>query len=238
MHDVRLRAGSGALVRDWGEAHARGDRVDDGPGGRHLGSGAVSVAVLGAATASDAPPSAAPLAQRSRSGGPVGALGGSVRRLPGGSARVTALLDSALESRIGSDVEAELVITGQVRARGGWQSATAVVRSVGADSTDPVGVARPGLVDPAVGEKVLLEVAPDRDASGSASSAARAGPTPGRPVNRRGRRVTRAGAGDDRRPRGEHRGARGAVGLGLRSGQAAACTRASRSSSEPTTLTR
>ncbi len=95
----------------------------------------------------------------------------------GGSARVTALLDSALESRIGSDVEAELVITGQVRARGGWQSATAVVRSVGADSTDPMGVARPGSVDPVVGEKVLLEVAPDRDASGSASSAAQAGPT-------------------------------------------------------------
>ena len=46
-----------------------------------------------------------------------------------GSVRVAALVDSALQSRIGSDrSRPSLVITGQVRSHGGWQSATAVVQ--------------------------------------------------------------------------------------------------------------
>jgi competence protein ComEC len=92
----------------------------------------------------------------------------------GGSARVAVLLSSALEPRIGSDVRAELVITGLVRSYGGWQSATAVVRSLGAAGlVDSHGTGVSGDIgDPAVGERVLLEVAPDDYASEPAAAGA------------------------------------------------------------------
>lgn len=80
-----------------------------------------------------------------------------------GNLRVVALLDGALESRVGETVEAELCITGQVRSSGGWLSATAVVRRMG-------GAGGSSYVD-AVGEAVLLEVAPAAEVAGARGSA-------------------------------------------------------------------
>ncbi|MBN1630346.1 MAG: ComEC/Rec2 family competence protein, partial [Thermoleophilia bacterium] len=79
-----------------------------------------------------------------------------------GNLRVAALTGGVLQSHIGEAIEAELCITGQVRANAGWQSATAVVRSVR-------GVA-------AAGETVLLEVEPAEDVpSGPGGGQAAAG---------------------------------------------------------------
>lgn len=68
-----------------------------------------------------------------------------------GSVRVARLLESDLQPRIGSDIQAELVVTGAVRSSRGWQSAVAVVRTVQGNSSDA-----------AVGESVLLQLAPAR----------------------------------------------------------------------------
>jgi len=85
----------------------------------------------------------------------VGLFGGYL----GGSARVMALLDSKLEHQVGSTIKADLVITGQVRSNGGWQSATAVVRgpsgNFAGSGDDPSAIAVG-----AAGEAVLLEVGP------------------------------------------------------------------------------
>lgn len=91
-----------------------------------------------------------------------------------GNVRVAALTGSSLISRIGSPVEAELVITGAVRSYAGWQSATAVVRTLSPGSAGGSAHAghSAGTTDPAVGEAVLLEVAPDYDASDEGASSA------------------------------------------------------------------
>lgn len=72
-----------------------------------------------------------------------------------GSIRVAALTSSALQPRIGDTIVAELVVTGEVRSNAGWQSAPAVVRQIG----DREGAAVDD--DPALGESVLLEIAPE-----------------------------------------------------------------------------
>ncbi len=91
----------------------------------------------------------------------IGLLGGMLA----GTLRVSTLLDGTLSSHIGARVDAEVVITGPVRARAGWQSATAVVQR----PTDTTGNARTAGLragpDPwgestGAGEKVLLEVPP------------------------------------------------------------------------------
>jgi competence protein ComEC len=91
----------------------------------------------------------------------IGLLGGMLA----GTLRVSTLLDGTLSSHIGARVDAEVVITGPVRARAGWQSATAVVQRL-TDTTGNVRTAglRAG-ADPrgqstGVGERVLLEVPP------------------------------------------------------------------------------
>lgn len=106
--------------------------------------------------------------------------------------RVSSLVHGALADRVGSSVEAELTVTGVVRAVGGWQSATAVVTRLseragapsvasaasgtrapetagnagkGATAGSAVTAATSRASDPGVGEKVLLEVPPaDRGA--------------------------------------------------------------------------
>jgi competence protein ComEC len=109
----------------------------------------------------------------------VGLFGGHLV----GNLRVTQLMGGTLQSRIGDVVQGELCVTGQVRSNGGWQSATAVVRSLSGaapsngaaptsgaapavaaaspDAAPAVDAASPGAEDSAVGETVLLEVAPD-----------------------------------------------------------------------------
>ncbi|MFH0917335.1 MAG: ComEC/Rec2 family competence protein [bacterium] len=84
----------------------------------------------------------------------VGLFGGYL----GGSARVMALLDSSLQRRVGSTITAELVITGQVRSSGGWQSAAAVVRGPGGLFPGSGGISASAAA--AKGETVLLEIAP------------------------------------------------------------------------------
>lgn len=84
----------------------------------------------------------------------VGLFGGYL----GGSARVMALLDSSLQRRVGSSIKAELVITGQVRFSGGWQSAAAVVRGPCGPPTAPGD--NSAIATAAIGEAVLLELAP------------------------------------------------------------------------------
>ncbi len=79
-----------------------------------------------------------------------------------GTLRVSSLLDGVLSSRIGQTVEAEIVITGPVRSNSGWQSATAVVRAI--KGTASAQGASPG--GPGAGERILLEVAPVREATG------------------------------------------------------------------------
>ncbi|MBN1628179.1 MAG: ComEC/Rec2 family competence protein, partial [Thermoleophilia bacterium] len=76
-----------------------------------------------------------------------------------GTVRVAALTGGDLQQFIGRSVEAELVITGQVRANAGWQSATAVVRATRLQG-DACAADLVGRCDPGVGESVLLEVAP------------------------------------------------------------------------------
>ena len=76
-----------------------------------------------------------------------------------GSIRVAALTSSALQSRIGDTIEAELVVTGEVRSNAGWQSATAVVRQIADREVATVDCAA------ALGESVLLEVAPEEGVS-------------------------------------------------------------------------
>jgi competence protein ComEC len=91
----------------------------------------------------------------------VGLFGGYLT----GSVRVMTLLDSRLSPWIGSTIKAELVITGQVRANAGWQSVTAVVRGPSA-SLLGAGDAPAIVAAAAVGESVLLEVAPAEAAPG------------------------------------------------------------------------
>ena len=116
----------------------------------------------------------------------------------------------------------------------GWQSATAVVEAWERTPRDPMGVARPGSVDPAVGETVLLEVAPARWLEVDVIRRRRADPR--RRVNRRGRRALAlqgmivAFRGPSRLPRG--RRTRGTTRRG------SCCTRASRWSSGRTAPTR
>ena len=77
-----------------------------------------------------------------------------------GTLRVSSLLDGVLSSRIGQTVEAEIVITGPVRSNSGWQSATAVVRTItGSVSRTGGSPGGPGGGRAGAGEKVLLEVA-------------------------------------------------------------------------------
>ncbi|MBN1319575.1 MAG: ComEC/Rec2 family competence protein [Thermoleophilia bacterium] len=76
-----------------------------------------------------------------------------------GGIRVAALTSSALQSRIGCIIEAGLVITGEVRSNAGWQSAPAVVRHLGGHRGPVIDQ------DPALGETVLLEVAPEESAA-------------------------------------------------------------------------
>jgi competence protein ComEC len=72
-----------------------------------------------------------------------------------GGIRVVALTSSALQSRIGDTVSVELVITGEVRSNAGWQSAPTVVRWLGGRQGPDADQ------DPALGERVLLEVTPE-----------------------------------------------------------------------------
>jgi competence protein ComEC len=67
-----------------------------------------------------------------------------------GSIRLAMMVRSDLYARIGTTLDAELVVTGAVRSHGGWQSATAVIRKA---AGSPAG--------PGMNEPVLLEVAPD-----------------------------------------------------------------------------
>jgi competence protein ComEC len=93
----------------------------------------------------------------------TGLMGGMLA----GTLSVAALLDDGLSSRIGSRVEAEVVIAGPVRARAGWQSATAVVRQISEKAGDSSGVASGRVSGDAVGagERVLLEVPPGKAGS-------------------------------------------------------------------------
>jgi hypothetical protein len=78
-----------------------------------------------------------------------------------GTLRVSSLLDGVLSSRIGQTVEADIVITGPVRSNSGWQSATAVVRTIMGPAGRTSGSSGgPGAGRAGAGEKVLLEVAP------------------------------------------------------------------------------
>jgi competence protein ComEC len=84
-----------------------------------------------------------------------------------GGLRVAALMDGALQSRVGETVEAELCLTGQVRAYAGWHSVAAVVRTARApDSEGGQELAARALND-AVGDTVLLEVPPPEDGAAS-----------------------------------------------------------------------
>ncbi len=91
----------------------------------------------------------------------VGLLGGMFA----GTLRVSMLLDGTLSSRIGTRVDATVVVTGPVRARAGWQSATAVVerlREKTGDAHTPglrAGAA-PSAEYIGARERVLLEVPP------------------------------------------------------------------------------
>ena len=100
-----------------------------------------------------------------------------------GTLRLSMLLQGVLPSRIGQTVQAELVVTGPVMANSGWQSATAVIKSI----TGPPGVAMASPDSAAAsantaasqsaptpasasgagaGEKILLEVAPPEQGGG------------------------------------------------------------------------
>jgi competence protein ComEC len=79
-----------------------------------------------------------------------------------GTLRVSSLLDGELSSRMGETVQAQIVVTGPVRANAGWQSATAVVQTISGVAGRTEGP-RGGA---GAGEKLLLEVAPtDKKAS-------------------------------------------------------------------------
>ncbi len=90
----------------------------------------------------------------------------------GGNVRVATLMSGDLSSMVGLSVESELVITGVVKSYGGWQSATATVRSLRrVDSVTretAAGAAAKDMpaVDTAIGEVVLLEVPPDDENRG------------------------------------------------------------------------
>jgi competence protein ComEC len=90
----------------------------------------------------------------------VGLFGGYL----GGSARVMALLDSSLQRRVGSTIVAELVVTGQLRSNAGWQSAAAVIRGPAGPSAGPGDAS--AIAVAAVGETVLVEIAPAEGPSG------------------------------------------------------------------------
>lgn len=79
-----------------------------------------------------------------------------------GSLRVAALLDGALQSKVGVTVEAELCVTGQVRSHSGWQSAVAVVRNVQTVASPAGEGPAVRAFTEAVGDTVLLEVPPPR----------------------------------------------------------------------------
>jgi competence protein ComEC len=92
-----------------------------------------------------------------------------------GSLRVAALEGGVLDGAIGQRVEAELVVTGAVRANAGWTSATAAVRGLEVSPSAAPGAAATVAAAGAgtgVGETVLLEVAPPKTgAAGGAEGA-------------------------------------------------------------------
>lgn len=73
-----------------------------------------------------------------------------------GTVRIAWLLPDELQSRIGREVTAEVVVTGPVTGNAGWQSATAEVTHLGIDAAG-------GGSEAGAGERVLLEAEPPAD---------------------------------------------------------------------------
>jgi competence protein ComEC len=79
----------------------------------------------------------------------------------GGSVRMAALTGGQLKDRVGTVVQGEVIVTGEVRSSAGWQSAIAVVRELRSGSSDPRTAGASQSLD--CDEKVLLEVPPARE---------------------------------------------------------------------------
>jgi competence protein ComEC len=96
-----------------------------------------------------------------------------------GGLRVAALEAGVLDRAIGQTVEAELVVTGPVRANAGWMSATAAVRGLKwLPGAAPQAASAGAGTGAGVGETVLLEVAPPESGLGAVENGAREQTTP------------------------------------------------------------